>query len=251
MTGVMIVTGGSRGIGAAIARRAAERGFDVAVNYVRARDRAEQVVEDVRKAGQRAIAVQADVSNEDGVVELFHQTDALLGPVTALVNNAAIDYETAVVDAELDRIRGVFEVNIVSLFVSAREAIKRMSTERGGAGGVIVNISSRSAISGGLPGDVVYTATKGAVDAFTLGLAKELGSHGIRVAGVRPGITRTEIFDSNIGIERAEELARHGTVLQRICEPDEVANLVTWMCTAEASYVSSVIYDIHGGSNTA
>jgi NAD(P)-dependent dehydrogenase (short-subunit alcohol dehydrogenase family) len=167
------------------------------------------------------------------------------------VNNAAIDYETAVVDADLDRIRGVFEVNIVSLFVSAREVIKRMSTERGGAGGVIMNISSRSATSGGLPGDVVCSATKGAVDAFTLGLAKELGSHGIRVAGVRPGITRTEIFNSNIGIERAEELARHGTVLQRICEPDEVANLVTWMCTAEASYVSSVIYDIHGGSDTA
>ena len=247
MSGVMIVTGGSRGIGAAISRRAAKCGFDVCVNYARAKDRAEEVVQDVIQAGQRAIAVQADVSTEAGVVELFRQTDAELGSVTALVNNAAIDYETAIVDADLERIRGVFNLNIFGIFVSAREAIKRMSTKRGGSGGVIVNVGSIASRYGGLPGDVVYTASKGALDSFTLGLAREVGREGIRVSCVRPGITRTEIFEASIGIERAEEIARKNTVMGRICEPEEVANLVVWICTDEASYVTSTIYDISGG----
>ncbi len=247
MSGVMIVTGGSRGIGAAISRRAAKYGFDVCVNYARAKDRAEEVVQDVIQAGQRAIAVQADVSTEAGVVELFRQTDAELGSVTALVNNAAIDYETAIVDADLERIRGVFNLNIFGIFVSAREAIKRMSTKHGGSGGVIVNVGSIASRYGGLPGDVVYTASKGALDSFTLGLAREVGREGIRVSCVRPGITRTEIFEASIGIERAEEIARKNTVMGRICEPEEVANLVVWMCTDEASYVTSTIYDISGG----
>ncbi len=247
MPGVMIVTGGSRGIGAAIATRAARSGFDVAVNYVRAKDRAEQVVESVQAVGRRAIAVQADVGREEEVVELFRQTDTELGPVTALVNNAAIDYETAVVDADLERIRKVYDVNLFSVFVSCREAIKRMSTQRGGSGGAIVNVGSVSARYGGLPGDVVYASSKGALDSFTLGLSREIGVEGIRVACVRPGITRTEIFEASIGIERAEEIAKKQTVLQRICEPEEVANLVVWMCGDEASYVTTVIYDIGGG----
>lgn len=247
MPGVMIVTGGSRGIGAAIANKAARDGFDVAVNYVRAKDRAEQVVAAVEKAGRRAVAVQADVSREEGVLELFRQTDEALGPVTALVNNAAIDYETSIVDADLERIRDVFDLNIFSIFVSAREAIKRMSTERGGSGGVIVNVGSIAARYGGLPGDVVYAASKGALDSMTLGLSREVGPEGIRVACVRPGITRTEIFEASIGIEAAEKIAERGTVMKRICEPEEVANLVAWICSDEASYVTSVIYDISGG----
>lgn len=247
MSGVMIVTGGSRGIGAAISRRAAQSGFDVCVNYARAKDRAEEVVQDVRKAGQKAIAVQADVGTEAGVVELFRQTDAELGQVTALVNNAAIDYETAIVDAELERIRDVFNLNIFGVFVSAREAIKRMSTKHGGSGGVIVNVGSIASRYGGLPGDVVYASSKGALDSFTLGLSREVGPEGIRVSCVRPGITRTEIFEASIGIERAEAIARKNTVMGRICEPEEVANLVVWICTDEASYVTSTIYDISGG----
>ncbi len=247
MSGVMIVTGGSRGIGAAISRRAAQSGFDVCVNYARAKDRAEEVVQDVIQAGQRAIAVQADVGTEAGVIELFRQTDAELGQVTALVNNAAIDYETAIVDAELERIHGVFNLNIFGVFISAREAIKRMSTKRGGSGGIIVNVGSIASRYGGLPGDVVYASSKGALDSFTLGLAREVGPEGIRVSCVRPGITRTEIFEASIGIERAEEIARKNTVMGRICEPEEVANLVVWICTDEASYVTSTIYDISGG----
>ena len=188
MSGVMIVTGGSRGIGAAIARRAARAGFDVCVNYARAQDRAEEVVHDVIQAGQQAIAVQADVGTEAGVVEMFRRTDAELGPVTALVNNAAIDYETAVVDAELARVRGVFNLNIFGVFVSAREAIKRMSTKRAGAGGVIVNVGSISSRYGGLPGDVVYAASKGALDSFTLGLSREVGPEGFGSAVCAPGL---------------------------------------------------------------
>lgn len=247
MSGVMIVTGGSRGIGAAIAERAARAGFAVAVNYVRANDRAEQVVEVVQKAGQKAIAVQADVGTEAGIVELYRQTDAQLGTVTAVVHNAAIDYETAVVDADLERVRRVFDLNIFGVFRSSQEAIRRMSTKRGGGGGAIVNVGSIAARYGGLPGDVVYTASKGALDSFTLGLARELGPEGIRVCCVRPGITRTEIFEASIGIERAEAIARKQTLFGRICEPEEVANLVVWLCTAEASYVTAAIYDISGG----
>ena len=247
MSGVMIVTGGSRGIGAAISRRAAQSGFDVCGNYVRAKDRAEEVVQDVIQAGQRAIAVQADVGTEAGVIELFRQTDAELGQVTALVNNAAIAYETEIVDAEPERIHGVFNLNIFGVFVSAREAIKRMSTKRGSSGGVIVNVGSIASRYGGLSGDVVYASSKGALDSFTLGLAREVGPEDIRVSCVRPGVTRTEIFEASIGIERAEEIARKNTVMGRICEPEEVANLVVWICTDEASYVTLTIYDISGG----
>lgn len=247
MSKVMIVTGGSRGIGAAIAIKAAKAGFDVAVNYVRAKDRAEETVREIEKHGQRGIAVQADVGNEADVLELFRQTDKELGPVTALVNNAAVDYETSIVESDLDRIRQVFDVNIFSVFVSSREAIKRMSTSSGGSGGAIINIGSISARYGGLPGDVPYAASKGAMDSFTLGLSREVGPEGIRVACVRPGLTRTEIFERSIGIDTALELAEKSTVLGRICEPEEVANLVVWMCGEEASYVTTVIYDISGG----
>ncbi|MCH2411206.1 SDR family oxidoreductase [Myxococcota bacterium] len=247
MSKVMIVTGGSRGIGAAIAIKAAKAGFDVAVNYVRAKDRAEETVREIEKHGQRGIAVQADVGNEADVLELFRQTDKELGPVTALVNNAAVDYETSIVESDLDRIRQVFDVNIFSVFVSSREAIKRMSTNSGGSGGAIINIGSISARYGGLPGDVPYAASKGAMDSFTLGLSREVGPEGIRVACVRPGLTRTEIFERSIGIDTALELAEKSTVLGRICEPEEVANLVVWMCGEEASYVTTVIYDISGG----
>ena len=150
-------------------------------------------------------------------------------------------------ESDLDRIRQVFDVNIFSVFVSSREAIKRMSTNSGGSGGAIINIGSISARYGGLPGDVPYAASKGAMDSFTLGLSREVGPEGIRVACVRPGLTRTEIFERSIGIDTALELAEKSTVLGRICEPEEVANLVVWMCGEEASYVTTVIYDISGG----
>jgi NAD(P)-dependent dehydrogenase (short-subunit alcohol dehydrogenase family) len=167
--------------------------------------------------------------------------------VTALVNNAATDYTVRVADLEVPRFDRVFDVNVRGPFLCAREAVRRMSTERGGHGGTIVNIGSISARYGGLPEDVVYTATKGALDAFTMGLAREVAREGIRVCCVRPGLTQTEIFDTNLGLEQVRELARKSVPLGRIGQPEEVANLVLWLCSDEASYVTSSIYDVCGG----
>lgn len=243
----MIVTGASRGIGAAIARLAGKRGYDVAVNYTRARDQAEKVVEDIKKAGQRAIAVQADVGNEDDILRMFETVDAKLGSVSVMVNNAGVDYETAIEDFKLDGLRRVYAVNVFGPFITAREAIKRMSTKTGGKGGTIVNVGSISARYGGLPGDIVYASSKGAIDSFTMGLAREIGPQGIRVVCVRPGLIRTEIFDSNIGLDRAIEIARTSTAVGRIGEPEEIANMVLWISSDEASYVTGTIYDVSGG----
>jgi NAD(P)-dependent dehydrogenase (short-subunit alcohol dehydrogenase family) len=243
----MIVTGAGRGIGAAIARLAGCKGYDVAVNYARAQEKAEAVAREIEGAGRRAIAVQADIGNEAEVLRLFEMVDEALGPVSALVNNAGVDYETAIVDMKLEGLQRVYAVNIFGPFLCARESIKRMSTKRGGKGGVIVNVGSISARYGGLPGDVVYASSKGAVDAFTMGLARELGSQGIRVACVRPGLIRTEIFDANIGIDRAIEIAKATTMIGRIGEPEEIANMVLWLCSEEASYVTGTIHDVTGG----
>ena len=247
MAGIMIVTGGSRGIGAAIAQLAGQRGYDVCVNYTRAKERADEVVKDIEKAGQRAVAVQADVGEEGDLIRLFETVDKELGTVTALVNNAGVDYETPIAEFELSGLERVYAVNIFGPFITAREAIKRMSTKSGGKGGTIVNVGSISARYGGLPGDVIYASSKGAVDAFTMGLARELGGEGIRVACVRPGLTRTDIFDNNIGIERAVEIAKTGTMIGRIGEPEEIANMVLWVCSEEASYVTGTVYDVSGG----
>jgi NAD(P)-dependent dehydrogenase (short-subunit alcohol dehydrogenase family) len=244
---VMIVTGAGRGIGAAIARLAGSKGYDVAVNYARAREKAEALAREIEGAGRRAIAVQADIGVETEVTRLFKMVDEALGPVDALVNNAGVDYETAIVDMKLEGLQRVYAVNIFGPFLCARESIKRMSTKRGGKGGVIVNVGSISARYGGLPGDVVYASSKGAVDAFTMGLARELGSQGIRVACVRPGLIRTEIFDANIGVDRAIEIAKATTMIGRIGEPEEIANMVLWLCSEEASYVTGTIHDVTGG----
>ena len=246
--GVMIVTGGGRGIGAAICRLAGADGWDVAVNYSRAGQRAEEVAAEVRAAGRKAIAIKADVGVEADVVAMFETVDAELGPLTAMVNNAGIDCEGDVADAKVADIERVFAVNLIGPFICARESVRRMSTARGGQGGVIVNISSVSARSGGLPGDVIYTASKGALDSFTLGLGKEVGKEGIRAVSVRPGITRTEIFDGNeVGLEYVTELARTSTAVGRIAEAEEVAALAVWLCSPAASYITSAIYDVSGG----
>ncbi len=247
MSGIMLVTGGSRGIGAAICRKAAASNYDVAVNYNSARERADEIVEDVKKLGQRAIAVQADWGSEDDILRTYEAVDKGLGPVTAVVHNAGIDYETTIADMKLDGLIRVFDVNVFGLFVSAREALKRMSTKSGGPGGSIVNVGSISARYGGLPGDVVYAASKGAVDSFTKGLAHEIADHGVRVNCVRPGLIRTEIFERSIGIEAAVAAAKTGSMLKRIGEPEEIANMVVWLCSDEASYVTNAIYDVDGG----
>lgn len=208
--GVMIVTGGSRGIGAAIARLAGRRGYKVAVNYRQAKDRADAVVGEIRAGGGTAVAVAGDVGRPDDVRALFAATDAALGPVTALINNAGIGISKPVAATMPEETAAQFATNVLGLIGCCGEAVGRMSTARGGQGGVIVNIGSAAARHGGLPNDCVYTATKGAVDAFTLALSKEVARQGIRVCCVRPGLTETEIFGDAAAraeiVERAKQL---------------------------------------------
>ena len=247
MAGVLIVTGGGRGIGAAIAREASRHGYKVCVNYSQSREKAETIAGEIREAGGQAIAYQADVAEEAQVVAMFEEVDRALGPVTAMVNNAGIDYTTHTGDVGVDGISRVFAVNVTGAFLCARESIRRMSTARGGLGGVIVNISSVSPKTGGMPGDVVYTASKGAMDAFTIALAKEVGGEGIRVCAVRPGITETEIFDTNVGLDAVKEMARKTVPLGRIGQPEEIATMTLWLCSEEASYVTGTLFDVSGG----
>ena len=247
MTGVLIVTGGSRGIGAATAKLGGARGYKVAVNYNRNPAHAEAVVNEIEKAGGRAIAVQADVSREDDVVRLFETVDRELGPVTALFNNAGIVHLmkpiTEVVASELDE---MWRVNITSQFLCAREAAKRMSTKLGGKGGAIVNMSSAAARLGGANGSLSYAASKGAIDTFTTGLALELAPQGIRVTAVRPGLIETTIHDDMGDKERLAKLAP--TVpLGRTGKPEEVAEVVLFLLSPQASYVTNTIIDIGGG----
>ncbi len=245
--GVLVVTGGSRGIGAAIAKLAAKKGYDVCVNYQRARERADEVAAAVRAEGRRALVVQADIAREDDIVAMFRAVDRELGPIDALVNNAGIDYERLVADVELAGVERVFDVNVIGLILCCREAVRRMSRDRGGRGGAIVNISSVAARTGGLPRDAVYTASKGAVDAFTRGLSNEVAGQGVRVCAVRPGLTLTEIFESTLGQEGVTDLARRAVPMGRIGQPAEVAAMVLWLCSPEASYVTGFTYDVSGG----
>lgn len=248
MPGVMIVTGGARGIGAAVARRAAASGWSVSVDYRERADAAEAVVAAIEDAGGAAIAVQADVAVEADVVRLFAETRERLGAVTALVNNAGVDVPVTVADvtsAQLDRI---FSTNTYGAYLCAREAVRCMSTSRGGTGGVIVNVSSIAALYGGMPGDVIYAGSKAAVDALTLGLAREVAREGIRVCGVRPGMTATEMWDdSDVSVEEIERRARELVPLGRIGTPDEIADAVLWLCSDGARYVTGAIVNVSGG----
>ena len=247
---IMIVTGGSRGIGAAIAGLAGERGYDVCVNYTAAADRAESVAETIRSHGRRAIAVKADVSQPDDVEHLFAQTDNELGPVDSLVNNAGISLEKPVADHEVGSIRRMIDVNLLGPMLTSRQAIRRMSTERGGKGGTIINISSISAVYGGLPTDVVYAGTKGGLDSFTLGLAKEVAPEGIRVCCIRPGLIKTEMWDETMGQDEAAALGHRAVPLGRIGEVNEIATAALWMCSSEASYVTGATLNVSGGRET-
>ena len=244
MGGVMIVTGGSRGIGAATARLAATRGYAVCVNYRKERAVAEALV---RELDGKAIAVAADVAEEADVVHLFETVDRELGPVTALVNNAGIvDTGTRVEAISAARLQRMFAVNVFGSFLCAREAVKRMSRRHGGKGGVIVNLSSIAARLGG-PGEYVdYAAAKGAIDTFTVGLAKEVGAEGIRVNAVRPGIIRTEIHQSSGDPGRLERIGAMAP-LGRPGEAAEVARVIVWLASEEASYMSGALVDVSGG----
>ena len=244
MSAVMIVTGGGRGIGAATARLAAKAGYVVCVNYLRDRSSAEKLVSEI---GGKSIAVAADVAAEADVVRLFETVDRELGRVTALVNNAGIvDRASRVESISAARLARMFAINVTGSFLCAREAVKRMSARHGGAGGAIVNLSS-IASKLGAPGEYVdYAASKGAIDTFTIGLAKEVGAEGIRVNAVRPGIIRTEIHAASGDPARLERIGATAP-LGRPGEPDEVARAILWLLSDAASYVTGAILDVSGG----
>jgi NAD(P)-dependent dehydrogenase (short-subunit alcohol dehydrogenase family) len=245
--GVMIITGGGRGIGAATARLAAKKGYAVCVNYLRDRTAAESVVHDIRSADGRAIAVAGDVASEKDVLNLFQESDRSLGQLTALVNNAGIVERQSRVEAmDAARLQRMFATNVIGPFLCAREAIRRMSTKHGGKGGAIVNLSSGAARLGS-PGEYVdYAASKGAVDTMTIGLAKELAADGIRVNCVRPGFVHTDIHAAGGEPDRIERL-RDSIPMKRGGKPEEVARAILWLLSDEASYSTGAILDVTGG----
>jgi NAD(P)-dependent dehydrogenase (short-subunit alcohol dehydrogenase family) len=243
----LLITGASRGIGAATAVRAAEAGWDVAVNYARDAAAAEDVAARVRAHGRRAFVVQADVADEAQVVAMFAAVDRELGPLHGLVNNAGVvDVAARVDEMTAARLNRMWAINLTGSFVCAREAVRRMGTRHGGAGGVIVNLSSAAARLGS-PGQYVdYAASKAGIDLLTLGLAREVAAEGIRVNAVRPGLIDTEIHASGGQPDRAHQLAP--TVpMQRVGTADEVARAIVWLLSDDASYTTGAVLDVTGG----
>ena len=247
MDDVLIVTGGSRGIGAATALIAGRNGYAVCVNYLKNEEAAEKIVNEINSNGGRAIAVCADISLEEEVVDLFQTVDVQLGTVSALVNNAGIlETQMRIADMDAARLNRVFLTNITGSFLCAREAVKRMSRKNGGNGGAIVNVSSAAARLGS-PGEYVdYAASKGAIDTFTIGLAREVAEEGIRVNAVRPGIIDTDIHASGGEPGRVDRVK--GTIpMKRGGSPEEVARAIMWLLSVESSYTTGALLDVSGG----
>lgn len=246
--GALIVTGGSRGIGAAVCRLAARRGWDVAVNYARDRAAADAVVAEVEAAGRRAVAIQGDMAVERDVAALFENAGALLGRIGAVVNNAGVVGSPAgrLADARADMIGRVVDLNVTGALLVAREAARSLSTARGGRGGSIVNVSSIAALLGAPDEYVWYAATKGAVDSMTIGLARELAREGVRVNAVSPGLIETEIHASGGQPDRLERLGPL-TPMGRAGTAEEVAETVLWLLSDAASYVTGANVRVSGG----
>ncbi len=247
MAKVLLVTGGSRGIGAAICRLGARQGYDVAVNFAGRADAAEQVAADVRAAGQRAMMFQADVADDVAVTAMFDQVQAELGPVTHFVSNAGIINRAGpLADLPVSEIRRIVDIDLTAHLICCREVVRRMSTRRGGQGGAIVLISSMASELYGLGGFIPYAAAKGGIDVLTVGLGKEVAGEGIRVTGLRPGLIDTDI-QVDTGIE--DRIARFGpsVPLGRSGTVDEVAEAVLWLLSDKASYVTATLFNVSGG----
>ena len=243
----MVITGGSRGIGAATARLAAASSYAVCISYLRNKPAADAVVQEIAKAGGRAMAVTADVAVEADVVRLFETVDAELGRVTALVNNAGIlERHMRVEEMDAGRLSRVLAANVIGSFLCAREAVKRMSTRHGGSGGAIVNLSSVASTLGSPNEYVDYAASKGAIDTFTLGLAKEVAAEGIRVNAVRPGVIYTDIHADGGEPGRVDRV-KSAVPMQRGGQPEEVAHAILWLLSDAASYSTGAILDVAGG----
>ncbi|MBU6194870.1 MAG: SDR family oxidoreductase [Burkholderiales bacterium] len=247
MNPVLLITGGGRGIGAAVARLAAAQGWDVALNAVRDMASAQAVAAEVQALGRRALAVQADVSNEAAVQALFTRVDAELGPLRGLVNNAGVvDIAQRVDEMSLARWQRMFAINVQGTFLCTREALRRMSTQHGGTGGSIVNLSSAAARLGSAGQYVDYAAAKAAIDTFTLGVAREVAHEGVRVNAVRPGIIDTDIHASGGQPDRVQRMAPQ-VPMQRAGTAEEVAQAVVWLLSDQASYTTGSVLDVAGG----
>ena len=247
MSKVLMITGASRGIGAATATLAAARGYSVCVNYRRNREAAERVVDAVSALGGRAVAVAADVGSEEDVTRLFETSDRVLGPLNGLVNNAGIlETQMRVETTNAARLQRIFTTNIVGAFLCAREAVRRMSTRRGGTGGAIVNLSSGAARLGA-PGEYVdYAASKGAIDTMTIGLAREVAAEGIRVNAVRAGFIYTDMHADGGEPNRVDRV-KDTVPMKRGGNPDEVARAILWLLSDEASFTTGAFLDVTGG----
>ena len=245
--GTILVTGGSRGIGAACVKLLARDGYDVAINYTRSADAAEQLAGEVKAMGCQSVAIRADVGSDADVTNMFNQIDKVMPPLAGLVNNAGILFEKARLEVfSADRINETLRVNVTGSFLCAREAVRRISTAYGGKGGAIVNLSSAAARIGSPNEFIDYAASKGAIDAMTLGLSKEVASQGIRVNAVRPGLIHTDIHASSGQPDRVERL--QGQVpMGRGGSAEEVAESVVWLLSPAASYVTGVLLDVTGG----
>ena len=243
----ILITGGSRGIGAETAKLAAERGYRVAFTYLNREETARALVSEIEAAGGTAIAMQADVGVEADVLRVFAEVDARFGTLTALVNNAGIlEQQMRLDQMEIERWTRVLTTNVIGSFLCAREAVRRMSTKHGGTGGAIVNLSSIASVLGGANEYIDYAASKGAVDSLTVGLAREIATEGVRVNCVRPGPIRTEIHASGGEPGRVDRI-KTAIPMQRGGEPEEVAAAVMWLLSDEASYVTGTIVDVSGG----
>ncbi|MFC3531672.1 SDR family oxidoreductase [Vogesella facilis] len=247
MSKVLLITGASRGIGAATARLAAQQGWAVAVNYHRNRAAAEAVVADIRAAGGRAVAIAANVADEVDVLRMFAECEAALGPLSALVNNAGIlEQQMRLDEMSMARWQRIMATNVLGPMLCCREAVKRLSTRHGGPGGAIVNVSSAAARLGS-PGEYVdYAASKGALDTLTLGLAKEVAAEGIRVNGVRPGFIYTEMHADGGEPGRVDRV-KSAVPMQRGGQPEEVAAAILWLLSDAASFTTGHLLDVAGG----
>jgi NAD(P)-dependent dehydrogenase (short-subunit alcohol dehydrogenase family) len=243
----LLITGGASGIGAETARLAAARGYKVAINYRSREAEAKKVVADITAEGGHAVALPADVAREADIGLLFDAAAKALGPITHLVNSAGISGSSRVEDFDAAVLTRLFAINTVGLMLCCREAARRMSTKRGGKGGVIVNISSMAATIGGRPGVSAYAASKAAVDSFTMGFAKEVAHEGIRAVSLRPGMIETEMTERALADREVREAIESTIAMGRIGQAREIANAILWLLSDEASFISGVTLDASGG----